>query len=165
MLSSFVTLSRKKIATWFFKFCWVFLSKASFLFIRISIYVYQLVLWINRSNSNDLDNDLQKEPLRGVPRKRFSENIQQIYRRHPCRSAISIKLQRNIIEIKLRHECSPANLLHIFRTAFLKNTSRWLLLDLCPLCFTTHNLWRMVEAWTYLISFMMNFQSGVVINY
>ena len=84
---------------------------------------------------------------------------------HPCRSAISIKLQRNFIEIKLRHECSPVNLLHIFRKAFLKNTSRWLLLDLCPLCFTTHNLWRMVEAWTYLISFMMNFQSGVVINY
>ena len=28
----------------------------------------------------------------------------------------------------LRHGCSPVNLLHIFRTLFLKNTSGWLLL-------------------------------------
>ena len=41
----------------------------------------------------------------------------------PCRSAISIKLQRNLIEIARCHECSPANLLHIFRTPFPKNTS------------------------------------------
>ena len=27
-----------------------------------------------------------------------------------------------------QHGCSPVNLLHIFRTPFLKNTSRWLLL-------------------------------------
>ena len=47
---------------------------------------------------------------------------------HPCRSAISIRLQSDIIEITFRHECSPVNLLHIFRTPFLKNTSGWLLL-------------------------------------
>ena len=41
---------------------------------------------------------------------------------HPCRSVISIKLQSNFIEIALRHGCSPVNLLHIFRTSFLKNT-------------------------------------------
>ena len=34
------------------------------------------------------------------------------------------------IEIALRHGCSPINLLHIFRTPFLKNTSGWLLLYL-----------------------------------
>ena len=34
---------------------------------------------------------------------------------HPYRSAISIKL--------LQHGCSPLNFLHVFRTAFLKNTS------------------------------------------
>ena len=34
---------------------------------------------------------------------------------HPCRSVVSIV-------------CSPVNLLCIFRTAFLKNTSGWLLL-------------------------------------
>ena len=47
---------------------------------------------------------------------------------HPCRSAISIKLHSNVTEIALRHGCSPVNLLHIFRTPFLKNTSGWLLL-------------------------------------
>ena len=47
-----------------------------------------------------------------------------------CRSAISIKLQSNFIEITLRHECSPVNLLHIFGTPFLKNTSGRLLLQL-----------------------------------
>ena len=49
---------------------------------------------------------------------------------HPCRSAISIKLLLNFIEITLRHRCSPVNLLHIFRTPFLKNTSEWLLQSL-----------------------------------
>ena len=49
---------------------------------------------------------------------------------HPSRSVISIKLLCNFIEISLRHECSPANMLHIFRTPFLRNTSGWLLLTL-----------------------------------
>ena len=43
---------------------------------------------------------------------------------------ISIKLQSSIIEITLGHSCSPVNLLHIFRTPFLKNTSRRLLLKI-----------------------------------
>ena len=41
---------------------------------------------------------------------------------------ISIKLLCNFIEIALWYGCSPVNLLHIFRTPFLKNTSGWLLL-------------------------------------
>ena len=53
---------------------------------------------------------------------------------YPCRSAISIKLLRNFIEIALQHGGSPVNLLHIFRTPFLKNTSGWLLLDLYGCC-------------------------------
>ena len=56
---------------------------------------------------------LQKQPSRGE---------------HPCRSVISINLHCNFIEITLRHVCSPVNLLYIFRTPFLKNTSGWLLL-------------------------------------
>ena len=36
---------------------------------------------------------------------------------------ICSKLQSNFIEVALRHGCSPVNLLYIFRTAFLKNTS------------------------------------------
>ena len=57
-----------------------------------------------------------------VLRKNLSENIQQIYRRTPMPS--------NFIEITLRHECSPVNLLHIFRTPFLKNFSGRLLLKI-----------------------------------
>ena len=45
---------------------------------------------------------------------------------HTCRSA---KLLCNFIEITLWHGCSSVNLLHIFRTAFLKNTSGRLLLN------------------------------------
>ena len=48
---------------------------------------------------------------------------------NPCRSAISIKLLCNFIEVTILHGSSPVNLLHIFRTHFLNNTSRWLLLS------------------------------------
>ena len=41
---------------------------------------------------------------------------------------ISIKLQSWFIEITLGHGCSPVNLLHIFRTPILRNTSGGLLL-------------------------------------
>ena len=47
---------------------------------------------------------------------------------HPCQSAISIKLLCNFIEIALWHGCSSVNLLHIFRTSFLRKTYWWLLL-------------------------------------
>ena len=52
-----------------------------------------------------------------------------------CQSAISIKLQSNFIEITLWDGCSPVNLLHIFRTPFLKNISGWLLLYVFPIQF------------------------------
>ena len=43
--------------------------------------------------------------------------------KHPCRSVILIKLQSNFIEIALlQHGCSPVNLLHIFRTLFIRTT-------------------------------------------
>ena len=63
---------------------------------------------------------MQKQRFRGVLRKIYSENMQQIYRR---------TRMNNFIEITLRHGCS-VNLLHIFRTPFPKNTSRWLLLKI-----------------------------------
>ena len=56
-------------------------------------------------------NWLQKQPSRGVLGERCSENIL-------C----------NLIEIVLRHGCFPVKLLHTFRTLFLENTSRGLLL-------------------------------------
>ena len=38
--------------------------------------------------------------------------------------------QSNFIEITLRHGFSPVNVLYIFRAAFPKNTSGWLLLKI-----------------------------------
>ena len=52
-----------------------------------------------------------------------------------CRSVISIKSQSNFIEIILRHGFSPVNLLHIFRTPFLKNTFGWLFFSFSMYCF------------------------------
>ena len=73
------------------------------------------------------------------PRKECSENMQKFTGEYDfnkcmisgdsCGSMISIKLQSNFIEIELRHGCSPVNLLDIFRTPFLKNSSGWLLLN------------------------------------
>ena len=74
-------------------------------------------------------NSCQTQPSRGVFRKRCSENMQQIYRRTLMPKCSFNKIASNFIEIALRHRYSPENLLHIFRTAFLKNTSGWLLLS------------------------------------
>ena len=74
--------------------------------------------------------NLQKQPPRGIPRKRCSENMQQIYRRTPMPECdFNKNAFCSFIETTLRHGCSPVNLLHIFRTLFLKNTSGWLLLN------------------------------------
>ena len=70
----------------------------------------------------------QKQPFRGIFRKRCSENMQQIYRRTPMPKHDFNKVESNFTEIALRYECSPVNLLHIFRTPFPKNTSGGLLL-------------------------------------
>ena len=78
-----------------------------------------------KSYLNASHADIQKQPAGGVSRKSCLENMQQIYRRAPMP-----KLLCNFIEITLQHGCSPGNLLHIFRTPFLKNTSAWLLLNL-----------------------------------
>ena len=43
------------------------------------------------------------------------------------------KVALQLIEITLQHECSPVNLLHIFRTPFLKNTFGGLLLKAAAL--------------------------------
>ena len=68
-----------------------------------------------------------KQPSRRV-RKTVLKMCSKFAGEHPCRSVILIKLQINFIEITLRHGCSPVNLLHIFRTHFLKKTSGRLLL-------------------------------------
>ena len=54
------------------------------------------------------------------------------------------------IEIALWHECSPVNLLYIFRTPFLKNNSRWLLLlVVVSSCLSTETTIRVVSEVTY----------------
>ena len=63
----------------------------------------------------------QKQPPRGVPRKRCSGNTLQIYRRTPMP-----KCDFNKVTLQPRHGCSPVNLLPIFRTHFPRNTSGWL---------------------------------------
>ena len=74
---------------------------------------------------------IQKQSPIVVPGKRFSENTQQTYWRTlmPKCDFNRVTFQLcNFIETALRHGCSPTNLLHIFRTPFPRNTSRWLLL-------------------------------------
>ena len=70
---------------------------------------------------------LQKQPSRCVLRKRWFENMQQIYRRTPMLKCDFNKILKQL-EIRLRHGCSPVSLLHIFRTPFSKNTCGGLLL-------------------------------------
>ena len=77
-----------------------------------SIWAYQKLLVFNQKYWFS-KNKSQKQLFRGVFEKSCSGNIQQ--------------LASNFIEITLRYGCSPVNLLHIFRIAFLKNTSEWLL--------------------------------------
>ena len=75
-------------------------------------------------------DSITKQPPRGVPSKRYSENMQQVYRRKPMPNCDfnKVALQSNFVEITLRRECSPVYLLHIFRTRFHKNNSGGLLL-------------------------------------
>ena len=70
---------------------------------------------------------IQKQPPRGVLKKRCSENMQKI--------------------LALRHGCSPVNLLHIFRTPFPRNTSGWLLLYICITRFKNlryNSVWKLL---------------------
>ena len=70
---------------------------------------------------------------RSSPRKRCSKNVQQIYRRTPMPKCDFNKLC-NFFETTLRYG-SSANLLHIFRITFYKNTSWELLLAFKPYIF------------------------------
>ena len=79
--------------------------------------------------------------LRGSPPKAFLEKdtlkiCGEFTGEHPCQRVISIKLLCTFFEITLWHGSSPVNLLHIFRTPFLKNTSGGLLLN--PLQIGSH---------------------------
>ena len=77
-----------------------------------------------------INRKVQKTLFRSSPPevilRKCSENRQEIYRRTPvpkCDINKVAKLQSNLIEIALWHGWSPVNLMHIFRTPFLKNIS------------------------------------------
>ena len=76
---------------------------------------------------------VQKQPPGGVLKKRYSGNIQQIYRRTPVPKCDFNKVASQLLKIALRYGCSPVNLLHIFRTPFPRNTSGWLRLTVATL--------------------------------
>ena len=71
---------------------------------------------------------LQKQPSRGILRKRCSENMEQIYMRTTVPMFDFNKLATQLFEFAYRHGCPPVNLLHNFWTSFPKNTSEGLLL-------------------------------------
>ena len=85
-------------------------------------YLYKVLVKAEDNGSPSMKvRTLQKQSLRGVPRKRCSENIQQMYRRIPMPKCDFNKLVCNFIEITLLHGWSRVNLLHIFAAPFLKN--------------------------------------------
>ena len=63
---------------------------------------------------------MQKQPSKGVLRKRYSENMYQIYRRTPMPKYDFNNVALHLYWIVLWHGRSPVNLLHIFRISFLK---------------------------------------------
>ena len=85
-----------------------------------SLYIF--FLWLKLQNTEAASQRASK--------KRCFENMQQIYRRTPMSKCDfnKVALLCNFVKIALRHVYFPVNLLHIFRTPFLKNTSGWLLL-------------------------------------
>ena len=76
--------------------------------------------------SKPVNDEEQKQPLRGAHIKRCSKKTQQNYRRTPMTKSDFNKIAR-FIEIAIRHMCSLVNLMHIFRILFSKNTSGLLL--------------------------------------
>ena len=85
-------------------------------FIKLEILVGTRFLWV------------QKQPSRGVYKKRCYENMHQIYSRTP--------MPKRDFNKVARHGYFPVNLQHIFRTLLPRYTSWWLLLWIyCPLAF------------------------------
>ena len=85
------------------------------------IFFRKNIKWPNSSNN-------RRSPPKVFPGKGVLKICSKFTGELPCRSAIFIKILCNFIEITLPHGCPPLNLLHIFRTSFLKNTSGGLLL-------------------------------------
>ena len=101
-------------------------SKKIFLIVSISL---------GHRTSIERTQDQMQSP-RGFLKKRCSEDMQLIYRKTPMPKCDF----SNFFEITLRHGCFPVNLLHIFRTPLLKNT--------------TASAWR--SSWTSYVLYTFN---------
>ena len=66
---------------------------------------------------------LQKQPSRGILKKRCPENMHQIYRRTPMPKCVFDKVAFQLYWNNTSAWVFSVNLLHIFRTAFPKNTA------------------------------------------
>ena len=95
--------------------------------LKIKIDMYDLKIiheWILLYN-------VQKQPLRGVLEKRCSENMQQIYWRTPIPKCDFNKVAKQFYWNRTSASVFSCDLVHIFITAFLQNTSGRLLLEMC----------------------------------
>ena len=70
----------------------------------------------------------QKQPSRGVPRKRYSEYMQQIFRRTPMPKFDFNKSSQQLYWNHTSAWVFSSNLLHVFRKPFTNNNSKRLLL-------------------------------------
>ena len=96
-------------------------SQAFILCLHSSVFnSYNALFWTSQQRCRSW---LQKQPSKAFLEKVVLKIYSKFTGEQPCWSVISIKLRSNFIEITLWHRCSLVNLLHIFRTTFLKNLS------------------------------------------
>ena len=113
-----------------FSFYFVILWQICQLNIKIRYNLIQLFLCNRKRNKNgSLHRSSHSEVFLG---KGVLKICSQFAGEYPCRSAFSINLPCNFIETALQQGCSALNLLYVFRTPFLNNTTGRLLLP--PIC-------------------------------
>ena len=100
-------------------------------------------------------NGLRHERFKGLITSFISEaaiqrcSYKKVFRKYAANLQKNIHVElwvSNFIEIALQHGCFPVNLLHIFKTLFLKNTSEWLLLIFLLLhCFNVRHKSKLAQ--------------------
>ena len=119
--------------------------------ISIKSFIFSYIIQIPHAiNSSSCPEVFLRKSVLKICSKRTGE--------HPCWEVILIKLPSNFIKITFQHGCSPVILLHVFRTPFPKNTSRWLLLyqasisrsNLCKVFQSKYKLTYHTQRWGIL---------------
>ena len=108
----------------------------------VTMFIYSILFysphrWFVRNGN------IQKQPSKGVLRKRCFQKCSKFTGEHPGQSMILIKLQSSFIGVTLRHGCFPVNVQHIFRTP-PKNTSGRLLLNIEAFIFCFDKLTKII---------------------